>query len=199
MLEGVDGNFAEGLEEEGEEGSGRAAGRSTTKTTDGDEDEGEVVLETVAEKRAAQGLVSIDDGSDGRPLGTDGEISYFSPANATLSTIYRLLLLHKTPLPLNFPPVMKTKLEEGDRLVEEGEPFEMKKWTEERIVDAKLEFGEDVECGALEEGCPELVSPISFLIFGRANDDGGSGVASKLTDLFLRPLADPRRRGRRRR
>lgn len=160
-MEGVDGKFAEELEEEG---AGGVAGRSTpmSTTSDGEDEDEETVPEPVFKKRKSQEPVSVDNRSDGQPTETDGELSYFSPANATLSTIYRLLLLHKTPLPLNFPPVMKTKLEEGDRLVEEGESFEMRKWTEERIVDAKLEFGEDVECAALEEGCRELVSPSSL-------------------------------------
>jgi len=165
MLEGVDGNFAE---EQVLAEDGGVVARSSTFPPSSSEEEEEGSEDVVVQRRQQQ-PVSVDAGRDGRPEEEDGEISYFSPANATLSTIYRLLLLHKTPIPPTFPPAMKTRLAEGDRLVDEGEVFEVGQWLEDRIVDAKLENGEDVACLMLEDGCQQLVS-ISVLFFAASLD-----------------------------
>ena len=201
MLEGVDGNFAEEQELDEE---GRVVARSSSTSSSSSSSLSEEEGEDAAVQRRRQQPVSIDDGRDGRPEEEDGELSYFSPANATLSTVYRLLVLHKTSIPPSFPPVMKTKLLEGDRLVDEREVFEVGKWLEERIVDAKLENGEDVECVMLEDGCQQLVSLrivsdavlIEFLSVGRSLKRVAS--LSRRADLFPSVFeSDPRRRGRR--
>ena len=139
--------------------------KKDTKTTDSS-DEAELESQD-GEGQRQETLVFA-----GRPTYSDGEISYFSPQNATLSTAYRLLLLHKTAIPHNFPPTLKGKPLAGESPLEDA-PFEMERWKADAggLVDAKLAAGERVVCIKTEEGCADLVSFPS--VFVRVRELGG--------------------------